>query len=168
MTIALDRLLRHMAWANQKALTHLQSLPEESLQAFATNPEWHVAEIVHHIVDSADHYAARLSGKAVLTEPGDPCIDDVHAIADTARLKEQAAKVDAVLLECVKLEEAEIEFENYQGKLVKRWRSTFLSQAIHHATEHRAQMAAALEAKGFAPLDLDGIALWAFEIETER
>ena len=86
MTIGMDRMLAHMAWANQKTIAHLQTLPEESLAAFATNPKWHVAEIISHIVDSA---------------------------------------------------------------------------------EHRAQIASALEAKGFTPVDLDELDLWAFEIETE-
>ena len=166
MTIELNRLLAHMAWANQKTFEHLQTLPEDSLKAFATNPEWFVAEIAHHIVDSADHYAFRISGKPALTQPGDECIDDVNVIADLARLKEQAAKVDAMLLDCVKLEEVQIEFLNYEDKLVKRWRSTILSQAIHHATEHRAQIASALEAKGFTPVNLDDLDLWSYEIET--
>ena len=160
-------MLAHMAWANQKTITHLQTLEEDSLKAFATNPEWFVAEIVHHIVDSADHYAFRISGIPALTKPGDPCIDDVKEIADLSRLKEQVAVVDAALLECVKLDDVQIEFKNYEGKQVKRWRSTILSQAIHHATEHRAQIASALEAKGFTPIDLDELDLWAFEIETE-
>ncbi len=167
MTIELNRLLAHMAWANQKTIEHLQTLPEDSLKAFATNPEWFVAEIAHHIVDSADHYAFRISGKPALTQPGDQFIDDVNVIADLARLKEQAATVDAILLDCVKLDEVQIEFLNYADKLVKRWRSTILSQAIHHATEHRAQIASALEAKGFTPLNLDDLDLWSFEIETE-
>ena len=167
MTISMDRMLAHMAWANQKTITHLQTLEEDSLKAFATNPEWFVAEIVHHIVDSADHYAFRISGIPALTKPGDPCIDDVKEIADLSRLKEQVAVVDAALLECVKLDDVQIEFKNYEGKQVKRWRSTILSQAIHHATEHRAQIASALEAKGFTPIDLDELDLWAFEIETE-
>ena len=166
MTIELNRLLAHMAWANQKTIEHLQTLPEDSLKAFATNPEWFVAEIAHHIVDSADHYAFRISGKPALTQPGDECIDDVNVIADLARLKEQAAKVDAMLLDCVKLEEVQIEFLNYEDKVVKRWRSTILSQAIHHATEHRAQIASALEAKGFTPVNLDDLDLWSYEIET--
>jgi uncharacterized damage-inducible protein DinB len=51
--------------------------------------------------------------------------------------------------------------------MVKRWRSTILSQSIHHATEHRAQIASALEAKGFKPVDLDELDLWAFEVETD-
>ena len=167
MTIAMDRLLRHMAWANQKTIDHLQTLSQESLSAFATNPEWFVAEIVHHIVDSGDHYAYRISGIPALTKPGDPCIDDVKRISDLARIKEQAATVDSALIECVKLEDIQIEFTNYSGNLVKRWRSTILSQAIHHATEHRAQIASALEAKGFKPVDLDELDLWAFEVETE-
>ena len=167
MTIALDRLLAHMAWANQTTIDHLQTLPEESLNAFATNPEWHAAEIIYHIVDSADHYAFRISGLPALTQPGDPCIDDVKEIADLARLKEQAAIVDKALLDCVKLDDIQLEYKNYEDKLVKRWRSTILSQAIHHATEHRAQLASALEAKGFTPVNLDDLDLWSFEIDTE-
>jgi len=167
MVIGLERLLSHMAWANQKTISHLEELPAESLKAFATNPNWHVAEIVHHIVDSADHYAFRISGVPALTQPGDPCIDDVVTLADLARISSQATIVDAALLECVKLDDIQIEFKNYEDKIVKRWRSTILSQAIHHATEHRAQIASALEAKGFAPVDLDELDLWSFEIETE-
>jgi len=167
MTIALDRLLAHMAWANQMTIEHLQTLPEESLKAFATNPEWFVGEIAHHIVDSADHYAFRISGKPALTQPGDPCIDEVKVIADLARLKEQAAKADAMLLDCVKLEDIQLEFVNAEGDQVKRWRSTILSQAIHHATEHRSQIASALEAKGFTPVNLDDLDLWSYEKDSE-
>ncbi len=164
MTIGLERLLKHMVWANQRTIEHLESLPVEALKAFATNPDWFVAEILHHIVDSGDHYAYRISGVAVLTKPGEPCIADVETLSDLTRIKDQAATVDAALLECVKLDDIQLEFENYSGNLVKRWRSTILSQAIHHATEHRAQLAAALEARGFAPVDLDELDLWSYEI----
>jgi uncharacterized damage-inducible protein DinB len=166
MAISTHRLLAHMAWANAKTITHLQTLPEEALSAYATNPEWHAAEIIHHIVDSGDHYAFRISGIPALTQPDDPCIDDVKEIADLARLKEQAAIVDKALLDCADLDDIQIEFKNYEDKLVKRWRSTILSQSIHHATEHRAQLASALEAKEFKPLDLDALDLWSYEIET--
>jgi uncharacterized damage-inducible protein DinB len=168
MTIALDRLLAHMAWANQKTIAHLQTLPEDSLKAFATNPEWHAAEIIYHIIDSADHYAYRISGMPALTQPGEPCINEIKAIADLARLKDQAAIVDKALLDCVKLDDIQIEFVNYEEKLVKRWRSTILSQAIHHATEHRAQLASALETKGFTAVNLDDLDLWAYEEESEH
>jgi uncharacterized damage-inducible protein DinB len=162
MTISVARLLRHMAWANQETIKHLQTLPEESLKAFATNPEWFVAEIMHHIVDSGDHYAYRITGKPALTQPGDPCIADIEKISDLTRIAEQAAIVDSHLIGAAELEEAWLELKNDEGK-VTRLRSTVLSQSIHHATEHRAQIASALEAKGFKPVDLDEIDLWAYE-----
>jgi len=56
-----------------------------------------------------------------------------------------------------------VEIKTSEGQLIQRWRSTILSQAIHHATEHRAQIASALEAKGFTPINLDDLDLWEFE-----
>ena len=163
MTIALNRLLAHMSWANQKTIAHLQTLPEQSLSAFATNQKWQVAEITHHIVDAADAYAFRITGEHPQL-PGES-IPEIKTISDLALIAKQAEVIDAALLKSVSLADEQIEFTNYAGKLVKRWRSTILSQAIHHATEHRAQIASALEAKGFTPIDLDELDLWAFEIE---
>ena len=163
MTITVARLLRHMAWANQATIAHLQTLPVESLKAYATNPEWFVAEIAHHIVDSADHYAYEITGKPALTQPGDPCIADVEKISDLARLAEQAAIADAHLISAADLDDVWLDLEN-DGRKFQRLRSTVLSQAIHHATEHRTHIASALEAKGFEPIFLDDISLWDYEI----
>ncbi len=161
MTISLERLLRHMAWANQRTIEHLQTLPEDSLKSFATNPEWKVAEILRHIVESANFYAFRITGNFPANadkSEAQPTRDDLES------LREKARAVDQALLECEKLEDVEVEFVRNDGEKVKRWRSTILSQAIHHATEHRAQIASALEAKGFAPVDLDELDLWSYEI----
>lgn len=162
MTIGLERLLLHMAWANQKTIEHLQTLPEDSLKAFATNPKWHVGEIIHHIVEAADFYVYRITGEHC-DVPGEK-IDEPKVSSDLNLLKTQANAIDEALLNCVKLEDIQLEFVNNEGNQVKRWRSTILSQAIHHATEHRAQIASALEAKGFKPVDLDELDLWSFEI----
>lgn len=43
-----------------------------------------------------------------------------------------------------------------------RARSTVLGQSIHHATEHRAQIAGALVAHGVMALNLDDLDVWAF------
>ena len=42
-------------------------------------------------------------------------------------------------------------------------RSTILSEASYHATEHRAQLLDALESKGHFPIKLDDVDLWSFE-----
>jgi len=43
-----------------------------------------------------------------------------------------------------------------------RARSTILGQAIHHATEYRAQVAAALATHGIDAINLDALDLWAY------
>jgi uncharacterized damage-inducible protein DinB len=161
MTIRLDRLLKHMAWANQETIKHLKTLPEAALSAYATNPEWKVSEIIRHIVESGNFYVFRIAGSF----PGE--VDEQETQPrnsnDLKVLAEKAEVVDKALLECEKLDDIEIEFVRKDGTKVKRWRSTILSQAVHHATEHRAQIASALEAKGFTPVDLDDLDLWSYE-----
>ena len=49
----------------------------------------------------------------------------------------------------------------YRGKVL-RARSTILGQAIHHATEHRAQIAGALATNGIDAIDLDALDVWAY------
>ena len=49
-----------------------------------------------------------------------------------------------------------------QGLPIERSRSTIISQSIHHATEHRAQISDTLKVHGIRILDLDEIDLWAF------
>ena len=161
MTISLQRLLKHMAWANQKTIEHLMTLPPEAIQAFATNPEWKVAEIIRHIVASGNFYVYRITGSA----PTDRNENEILPVTaeDLASLSKRALLVDQSLLECEKLEDIQVEFLNHEKKVVKRWRSTILSQSMHHATEHRAKIASALEAKGFTPVDLDELDLWSFE-----
>ena len=161
MTITLVRLLKHMAWANQETIKHLQTLPDDALGAFATNPEWKVSEIIRHIVESGNFYSFRVSGS--FPAEVDKQESQPENSAELQLLQEKAAVIDKSLLECEKLEDIEIEFVRNDETKVKRWRSTILSQAIHHATEHRAQIASALEAKGFAPVDLDELDLWSYE-----
>ena len=151
-----------MAWANRLTIEHLQTLPEESLKSFATNPKWHVGEIIHHIVEAGDFYVYRICGE--FAKVAGEKITEPEKISDLELLKSQVGTIDAALKECVKLEDIQVEFENSRKEKVKRWRSTILSQAVHHATEHRAQIASALEAKGFTPVDLDELDLWSFEI----
>ena len=111
MSIGLERLLKHMAWANQLTIEHLATLPEDALKSFATNSEWFVAEITHHIVDSADAYAFRITGKRPEV-PGE-AIQEIGKIADLETLAKQAAAIDAALLESAKLDDELLEFKNY-------------------------------------------------------
>jgi uncharacterized damage-inducible protein DinB len=49
-----------------------------------------------------------------------------------------------------------------EGRTIVRARSTILGQSIHHATEHRAQIADILSLHGVKAIDLDEMDVWAY------
>jgi uncharacterized damage-inducible protein DinB len=72
---------------------------------------------------------------------------------------DRLAAADSVLLDAAFLPEGTVVRE-WEGKTIIRARSTIISQAVHHATEHRAQLVSALEARGFTSINLDDYDLW--------
>ena len=151
----LDRLLRHMAWANASLFEGLAGLPDESLAVAAPRNEWPVGRILAHLVDAADRYAARLEGvpRPADTEPpttgAEVAAQAARCAAIDARLRVQAAVPDGPS-------------PSPDPANPGRARSTVLAQAIHHATEHRAQIAGALATNGIDAVDLDALDLWAY------
>ena len=49
-----------------------------------------------------------------------------------------------------------------RDRTIRRSRQTILVQAIHHADEHRAQIAGIFASHGIKVIDLDEIDLWEF------
>jgi uncharacterized damage-inducible protein DinB len=153
MSIGIEKLLGHMAWANQKLIAALADLPNEALSAFATDPEWKVAEILRHFMSSADWYGWRVTGEDHIDFPAPTQISELSLYA------ELAATFDDRLLRASR--EPDLVFQS-PGYDRLRARSTIISQAVHHATEHRAQIVSALEAQGFKSISLDGFDLWEY------
>jgi uncharacterized damage-inducible protein DinB len=145
-----------MAWANDKVYTAAESLPDEALGAYIVNSEWTAGQILEHIVGGATWYVHRLTGEPWTDIPFP------KSAADIPNLKKMLAGFDAQILGCLAEGEGTV-VEEINGKEVIRKRSTVLSQAIHHATEHRAQLIDALEYKGFPIINLDSIDLWSYE-----
>jgi len=151
----LDRLLRHMAWANAVLFDRLAECSDEALALASPRNEWTVAMILQHLVDAAGGYAARLEGVprpertelpatiAELSELGARCA------AYDARIRAQAALPDGSSM-------------SPDRNKAPRARSTVVGQAIHHATEHRAQIAGALATNGIDAVDLDALDVWAY------
>jgi len=154
MPISLERGLRHMAWANQKVYAAVEALPEECLKSYIVNPEWHAYEILFHICDSAGWYVYRVE---MLNEP-----EKIDEPAKISTLRELVLINDHKLISLAAQEDREIIFHR-EGKEIRRWASTILTQAMHHATEHRAQLIDALEYRGYKSINLDDIDLWAFD-----
>lgn len=149
-----DRLLRHMAWANQQLIARLAEQPDEVLALTAPRNEWSAGRILVHLVNAANGYVARLEGL-----PRQPQAEPPTSVAELPSLAERLAASDARLREHAARPEG---MAAYAGQEQAYPRSTVIAQVIHHATEHRAQIAGALATNGNNAIDLDAIDLWEF------
>lgn len=150
-----DRLFRHMAWANAQLFSVLQTLPEAVLTLCEPGNDWSVGMIVQHLTEAATGYASRLDGTPYVDLP----FDVVSNHAELAVVMAACAAADARLRVAAATPHGAVVL---QKAPFTRARSTVLAQAIHHATEHRAQIAGALVAHGVLALNLDDLDLWAF------
>jgi uncharacterized damage-inducible protein DinB len=146
-----------MSWANQGIYKQIAELPDEVLDAFATDPEWTVGEILRHVAFSSGALGARLKGADSVAVDRPKTMKELQAIAV------QLQGSDAELLTLADLADQKIAVTR-KGETTYFMRSTFITQAIHHATEHRAQAVSALEAKGFKKVNLDNFSVWDHEI----
>jgi uncharacterized damage-inducible protein DinB len=149
-----DRALRHMAWANQQLIARLAEQPDSALALTAPQNEWSAGRILVHLVNAANGYAARLDGL-----PRQPQGQPPTSAAELPALAERLAAIDARLRVHGERPDGDAQ---YAGDEAIYPRSTVVAQAIHHATEHRAQIAGALATNGNNALDLDAIDLWEF------
>ncbi len=155
MDVIIDRLFRHLAWANAYVFDQIASQSDASLKLTAPNDDWSVGEILEHLTAAADRYADRLDNK------GDTPTEVPATSAEVRALKELSATSDARLREAAKSPVGFVEFQR-EGRTIRRNRETILTQAIHHATEHRAQIAGIFANHGMKVIDLDAIDLWSF------
>jgi uncharacterized damage-inducible protein DinB len=151
----LDRLLRHMAWANTSLIAQLAGLTDEALALASPRNEWSVARILAHLVSAAGGYASRLEGV-----PRPPDTDPPASVSQLGEILARCAAFDARLRAQATLPDVLIAHPHPDRPA--RARSTILGQAIHHATEHRAQIAGALSTNGLDAIDLDALDLWAY------
>lgn len=149
----LDRLLRHMAWANADLVRRLQDQPVEALELIAPRNEWSAGRILAHLVNAAQGYASRMEGV-----PRPPDVETPTSAADLAELGARLAATDARLR--AQATEPDVLISHPVRTSEQDFRSTILGQSIHHATEHRAQIAGALATNGNDAIDLDAIDLW--------
>jgi uncharacterized damage-inducible protein DinB len=151
----LDRLLRHMAWANAALMARLGELTDEALALTAPRNEWSAARILDHLVSAAGGYANRLEGKPRAETPA-----PTTSISQLAGLAARCAEYDARLRAQAALPDGPAAYAGTDE--IARARSTVLGQAIHHATEHRAQIAGALATNGLNGIDLDELDVWGY------
>ena len=152
-----DKSLSHMAWANQQMLNVLVELPDEAINFSAWNPEWTVGKIVWHIADSQGRISSRITGQPAPEELAE--VTTARAISDLLSVFKER---DAHILSLATVPDETHSFIQ-NGKEVEFVTSTFIVQSVHHATEHRAQIADILAANKMDALNLDNLSPWRFE-----
>ncbi|MEN9304958.1 MAG: hypothetical protein RLY76_226 [Actinomycetota bacterium] len=158
----IERSFRHMAWANSQMLSILKNLPDEAINFSAWNPDWTVGKIAHHIVIAQGRLISR-----IINEPAPAESDPPTSAAGIGELITVCAERDAQLLSLIDTPDELRRFSRY-GNEVEFLTSTILVQAVHHASEHRAQISDILAANTMDVLNLDEIDLWSFEKSTRN
>ena len=153
MDVVTDRLFRHLAWANNYVFDKIAEQPEEHLKLCAPNDTLSVADILEHL--TASRYADLLDGT------GDIPTQVPSNKAEVLALKELSHSFDVRLRESAKHPNGFVEFQRGE-RTIRRNRETILTQCIHHATEHRAQIAGIFANHGLKVIDLDAIDMWEF------
>lgn len=152
----LDRLLHHMAWANAELFERLTKLPDAALEHTAPGSEWSVGAIANHLVTAAENYTQRLHG-----EPRAPEREVPTGSAGISELRAALATADAKLRSAAQLPGEDVmNWISFNGEPMSFPRWVLINQAVHHATEHRAQIAGSLAAHGITAIDLDAIDVW--------
>ena len=159
---ALHDLSRHNAWATAQLLDFCQDLDDATLAATVPGTYGTILETLRHLVASEGSYLFRLTG--------DPSIhgwrhDDPVGVAV---LRERAARLartwEQFLAEDVDTERLG-EARGDDGAVFAVRAGVFITQAFHHANEHRAHVCTILGATGHEPPDLSG---WEYAITSGR
>ncbi len=148
--------LQHMRWANQELLRKLAELPDECLALHANHDDWNVARIAHHLVAVSGRLHARIAGQPVLPDPTMP-----ETMEDIPVLAHFAYKNDVALIDDAQQPDSISTFTIFNRE-ISQPRSLVLTQAIHHAQEHRVQIVGILASHGHHEINLDELSLWYF------
>ena len=155
--IDMTTAMRHLSWADELLFTQLAGLPEGSLEATYGPRDLTVGHLARHIVGGAEWYRYCLTGIR-WTELGLP-----ETPSDLGQLRLHLRAVNEVLLAQASLADGSVEFIDEDGPRTAM-RSMLLAQACYHSTEHRTQIACALEVSGVPGITLDDYDLWSWAV----
>ncbi len=153
-------LFRHNRWANVRILERCAGLTDIQLDATIVGAYGSIRDTLQHIVTAERSYFSRISTGQRYVRPEDAPPLTLAEMVESARttgsgLVERAPQVQAG-------DTVRIDWDGTPRDVPK---TILLTQAINHATEHRAQIMAILTQLGIQPPDLDS---WSYFDELER
>ena len=162
MPTPLDDLVRHNAWANQQVITCCRGLGEATLNAPLPGTYGPIIDTLRHSIDSEMSYLARL----LAVEPTYlwPRGEAVGIAVLAERVAVLATAWEHFLASGVDLERRMTAYGD-DPKVYTVPIGVVLAQAIHHGSEHRAQICTILGALGHQPPD---VSAWGYGFASGR
>lgn len=150
----LTTLFRHHRWANLMLLEQCAKLSDEQLDSTIVGTFGTIRETLEHIMLSDQSYIHRISTGKPLRRAADAPPFSI------TELRQSAQQTGDQLIEwATKVHADETVTIDWDGTLREVPKTIILTQAINHATEHRAQIMAILTQLGIEPAELSG---WAY------
>lgn len=148
-TSVLTTLFAHNVWANLKLLDACEQLTDAQLDTTAIGCFGSIRDTLWHIIGGEVSYVVRVNGKLPPTPvsrdqfPGFPALRDVARWTNNELLQlALAARKDSRVR------------ESEHGLVFVYPLASLMVQAINHANEHRAQIAAIITQMGIEPPDM--------------
>jgi uncharacterized damage-inducible protein DinB len=158
----LEDLAKHNAWANAEILAFCRDLDGPTLESTVPGTFGTIIETLRHLIDSEASYIWRLTQ----AWPDHPWRDDETVEIDV--LAERAAVLGETLRHFVGGDwdpERWGEGRGDNGDIFAIRAGIFLTQALHHGSEHRAHVCTILGALGIEPPD---VSAWGYAQATGR
>jgi uncharacterized damage-inducible protein DinB len=153
-------LFEHNLWANLGLLEQCTALTPEQLEASISGAFGSIRDTLQHIVVAERSYFSRISTGQPYRHPKDAPPLTLAEMAESAR------KSGTGLIEWAPRAQADDTVQvDWEGAPRDVPKTILLTQAINHATEHRAQVMAILTQLGIQPPDLDG---WSYFAQLEK
>jgi uncharacterized damage-inducible protein DinB len=155
MNVGLVDFYKHNLWANVGLLDACAHLTDEQLQASAPGTYGRICDTLVHLFRAEDSYLARLLGR----QPED--LLRVGEFPGIETLREHARQSGEGLITVADtVDPAQVVRGTYRGEPYELPVIVLLMQAIHHATDHRSQIATVLSQLGMQSPDLS---VWAYD-----
>jgi uncharacterized damage-inducible protein DinB len=152
MSNVLVDIFRHNSWANERLLAYCAELDDAQLDATEDGTYGSVRDTLVHLFGAQGRYVHTLTGERpepmVSERESWPGFETLRASAQASNrgLEEVAARADSM---------GPVSRE-WDGRIVELPVALLLTQAINHATEHRAHINTILTQAGVEPVALDG------------
>jgi uncharacterized damage-inducible protein DinB len=150
-TDTLTTLFRHNRWANLRMLESCAKLTDEQLDGTLIGTYGSVRDTLQHVVTSEQSYFSRISTGQPYRRP-----KDAPPLTWEQMTESLSASGSGLIEWAAKVQVGDTVQVDWEGRPRQVPKTIILTQAINHATEHRAQIMAILTHLGEQPPELDG------------